>query len=204
MLELTEIFLQGLKALALKTPVESLSEYVSLLEKWNRAINLTAIRSSDEVAVKHILDSLSIAPLIAKQEKQILDVGSGAGFPGVPLALSFANKNFSLLDSNGKKTAFLLEAKRVLALKNMSVINSRVEAYRSEAGFDIITCRAFSSMNEIVTSTKHLLAAKGRWLLMRGAVSNKELSGLNNYDVEVVPLKVPFLDASRHCISIRA
>jgi 16S rRNA (guanine527-N7)-methyltransferase len=150
--------------------------YLELLIKWNRAYNLTALHDPEDMVIKHILDSLSILPWIKGQT--ILDVGTGAGFPGIPLALAKPDCAITLLDSNGKKTRFLKEVVRVLAIKNVEIIQSRIETYRKTSGFDTVTSRAFSSLKNMVDSTHHLINENGMWLAMKGRYPQEELEAL--------------------------
>jgi 16S rRNA (guanine527-N7)-methyltransferase len=176
---------------------------VQMLEKWNKAFNLTAIREPREMVIRHILDSLSIAPYLVG--KRLLDVGSGAGLPGLPLAIIFPEKQFTLLDSNGKKTRFITQARSELGLANVDVVQSRVEKYTSSEPYSSITARAFSSLAVIINSTRHLLAEKGRLLLMKGVFPAEELSQIPAGFMlhEAVTLNVPMLEAERHLIILK-
>ncbi len=191
---------KGIKALDLNIDAEKLETLLALLAKWNKAYNLTAITSTNEMVVKHILDSLSIASLV--NGERILDVGTGPGFPGIPLAICFPEKQFNLCDSNRKKVAFVTEAKRVLQLDNITVIKSRIETYHSEVPFDTITSRAFSSSFKMYTMTKHLISDSGQWLLMKGVISSEELLEVKGIKHEVIPLNVPFNESERHCLRL--
>ena len=127
---------------------EQLLQYLGLLIKWNKAYNLTAVRNPDEMVSRHLLDSLSVVDCVQKYGDHWLDVGSGGGMPGVPLAILFPERQFTLLDSNGKKTRFLTQVKLELKLDNLQVIHSRVEAYTPEQAFTGIISRAFSSLED--------------------------------------------------------
>lgn len=204
---------QGLAALSLAaTPFqrERLLAYLALLSKWNRAYNLTAIRDPQEMVDRHLLDSLSVAPHLERRRKRhgglrVIDVGTGPGLPGIPLALLHPDSTFFLLDSNGKKTRFLTQVKAELGLGNVTVVHSRVEDYHPEALFDVVIARAFASLADILAGSRHLLAPRGRILAMKGAVHPDELAGLPEgvSTPEVVPLTVPGLEhEARHLISI--
>ncbi len=181
---------------------QKLLEYLALLMKWNRTYNLTAIRDPDEMVARQLLDSLSILPLI--RGSRILDVGTGAGLPGIPLAICLPDASFTLLDSNGKKTRFVQQAKLELGLENLEVQHSRVEQFTDAVGFDTITTRAFAALPKIVELTAGLLADKGILLAMKGTSPREEMTLLRSAgsEVEITPLDVP-LSGERHAIIIR-
>ena len=171
--------------------------YLQLLNKWNRAYNLTAVHGIADMVERHILDSLAIAPLLTGTS--ILDVGTGAGLPGIPLALCYPDKKVVLLDSNGKKTRFLLEVKRVLNLENVEIIQNRVEHYQPDVLFDSVVSRAFSELQTMLDLTQHLLHPQGRWLAMKGPNVNLELSGVTQaYRIEAY--QVPGMTGERYCV----
>ena len=173
--------------------------YLRLMQKWNKAYNLTAIRELDSMVIRHLLDSLSILPYI--DQSPILDVGTGAGLPGIPLALCRPDYQFVLLDSNGKKTRFLTQAKIELAIDNIEVIHSRIEDYQPDNGFEIITCRAFAALNTILDRTQHLVTSTTRIMAMKGKEAMPELAeGYRQQNVH--KLQVPWLDEERHLIEI--
>ena len=199
---------QGARSLGIDlSPVQAnlLTHYVLLLNKWNKAYNLTAIRDPRQMVFRHIIDSLSIVPHISGEV--ILDVGSGPGLPGIVLAIMYPGKKFTTLDSNGKKTRFMLQAKLELKLKNLEVAYTRVESYKVATPFDVITSRAFSSLADMVDETKHLLSPSGIYLAMKGLYPEDELKELmDRHDVELVgcePLKVPGIDGDRHLVILR-
>jgi 16S rRNA (guanine527-N7)-methyltransferase len=187
--------------LALPTGAEAkLLAYLALLDKWNRVYNLTAVREVERMVGHHLLDSLAAVPFF--QREAVLDVGSGGGLPGIPLAIARPQLQVTLIDSIAKKTAFLLQAKAELGLANLNVVTGRVEDYRPETGFDVITSRAFSDLKEFVTLTRHLLRPTGRWLAMKGLMPHEEIASLPDW-VKVSAhhsLVVPGLEASRHLI----
>lgn len=195
----------GLAALGLALPAAArrgLLDYLTLLEKWNRAYNLTAVRDRDEMVARHLLDSLSIVRYI--QVPRIIDVGTGAGLPGIPLALALPDCRFVLLDSNRKKTRFLTQAVAELRLGNITVECRRAEEYRPEAGFDTVVTRAFASLAEIVTAAGHLCRSDGCLLAMKGRYPEGELAALppSFRVLAVESLRVPGLDAERYLIRL--
>ena len=189
----------GLKPLELTHLNEPLLQYVTLLTKWNAAYNLTAIRNPEEMINKHLLDSLAIISWLRGQT--ILDVGTGPGLPGIPLALANPELQFTLLDSNGKKTRFLQEVKRQLELKNVEIVQFRVENYHPTSGFDTVMSRAFSSLDQMIFWTKHLIKKQGMWLAMKGRFPEAELEQLA-YPFHVEQYTVAGVDGERCCVLI--
>ena len=179
-----------------------LIDYVALLLKWNTAYNLTAVREEADMVTRHLLDSLAIAPFLAGQ--RVLDVGTGAGLPGVPMAILFPQREFHLLDSNGKKTRFLFQVKTALRLDNMVVHHARVQTFRVVEPFDAVLSRAFASLQDMMHGCRHLLAPEGRLLAMKGAYPAEELDsiGQEGAQVAVHPLVVPGLCEHRHLVEI--
>ncbi len=179
-----------------------LLNYIGLLGKWNRVYNLTAVRKPEQMVTRHLLDSLSVLQFV--REPRILDVGSGAGLPGIPLALARPQWEFVLLDSNGKKARFLTQAVTELELGNVSVVQARVEEYQNETLFTTIVSRAFASVGEFVTGARHLLAPGGIYIAMKGAYPVAEMDDLPaGYRVVAThKLQVPGLDAQRHAIEL--
>ncbi len=181
---------------------ERLLAYLALLVKWNKAYNLTAIRDPLEMVTKHLLDSLAVLPHL--HGARVLDVGSGAGLPGIPLAIADPQREYTLLDSNGKKTRFLLQAKGELGLSNLSVVHSRLEQYRPGQLFDTVTARAFASLADMTAGAASLLAPGGALLAMKGEYPQQELDALPpGFAVrEIIALTVPGLEAQRHLVRI--
>jgi 16S rRNA (guanine527-N7)-methyltransferase len=198
---------EGLAALELDLSdhvQHQLINFLHLLVKWNRAYNLTAVRQPEQMVTRHLLDSLVIGPYI--QGPRILDVGTGAGLPGIPLALAYPNCQFTLLDSNGKKIRFVTQAVAELGLVNVDVVQSRVEAYQPASRFDTVTARAYSSIEELVKQTAHLLADGGQYLIMKGAYPVAEIEAMPaGYVLEAIhQLRVPKLESERHLLVVRA
>ena len=197
---------QGLMAMNTCVPQEQqekLLAYLDLLYKWNRVYSLTALKEEDQAVSHHLLDSLSILPFIPTGN--LLDVGSGGGTPGIPLAIARPELTVTLLDSNTKKAAFLRQAAIELGLNNIAVHSGRVEQYHPDTGFAAITSRAFAELADFVSLSKHLLAPGGRWLAMKGVRPEEEMAHLPD-DVGVdaaYPLTVPGIDGERHLVVLR-
>ena len=195
----------GLKALGVALPSGGearLLEFVGLLQHWNQAYNLTAVRDPKEMLVKHILDSLAVLPYVTGTPVE--DVGAGAGLPGIPLAIALPDIRFVLLDSNGKKTRFMVHAVAALKLANVDVVQARVEGYRPAMPFATVLSRAFASLEEFVKLAGPGVAPGGRLLAMKGAHPEEELRGIppGFHVLGVHPLKVPGLDAERCVVEI--
>jgi 16S rRNA (guanine527-N7)-methyltransferase len=182
---------------------EKLLGYLSLLIKWNKAYNLTAVRDPDEMVSRHLLDSLSVVPYI--QGERQLDVGSGGGMPGIPLAILFPDMHVTCLDSNGKKTRFLTQVKLELKLDNLQVIHSRAEAFQPEQPFTGIISRAFSSLEDFTQWTRHMGDTHTRWLAMKGLHPADELVALPaDFRLESAQaLAVPGCQGQRHLLILR-
>ncbi len=178
-------------------------QYLGLLQRWNKAYNLTSIKDPAQMLSYHLLDSLSIGPHL--QGQSFIDVGTGAGLPGIPLAVTHPDKNFSLLDSNGKKIRFLFQIKTALKLGNVKEMQGRVEEYKPEQRYDGVISRAFASLTDMIEGSEHLLVAGGRFYAMKGRYPDKELSALpKGYKVEqAIELEVPTLDQQRHLVIIK-
>ncbi len=182
---------------------QKLLDYLALLRKWNQTYNLTAIRNPDEMVARQLLDSLSILTLV--QGKRILDVGTGAGLPGIPLAICMPQAEFTLIDSNGKKSRFVQQAKLELALDNLEVHQSRIEQFEVTKGFDTITARAFAALPKIVELTARLLSENGIVLAMKGAVPEDEVKQLRADGNPVQIIRLPETSGcERHAIIVQA
>lgn len=177
--------------------------FVELMIKWNRVYNLTSVRDPEQIVRRHILDSLVVIPYL--QGNRILDVGSGGGLPGIPLSLACPDRQFTLLDSNGKKTRFLTQARAELGLENVEVAKARIEQFQPKQAFDTIISRAFSSVGEMASNTVRLCAEGGRIIAMKGIYPVAEMENLPETVefVESVPLQVPGLEAERHLIILQ-
>jgi 16S rRNA (guanine527-N7)-methyltransferase len=180
----------------------ALLEYLNLLVKWNRAYNLTAVRDPAQMVIRHLLDSLAIAPYIPPG--RLIDVGTGAGLPGIVLAIVLPQHSFDLLDSNGKKTRFLFQVKTGLRLDNMRVHHQRVESFQPPQAYDGVLSRAFASLQDMVGACKHLLGPQGRFLAMKGAYPSGELEAVRPLCelTAVHALEIPGLDEQRHLVEM--
>jgi 16S rRNA (guanine527-N7)-methyltransferase len=181
--------------------IEKLEIYLATLKKWNKVYNLTAINEDSEIITKHFFDSLSVNGFIQNSQR-ILDVGTGAGFPGLILALFNPDKSFVLVDGVSKKISFLQEMIGKLNLKNVMAVHIKVEEYKVTEQFDIIISRAFAEIKKMIKLTKHLIKVNGKFIAMKGPDVMNELDDLNlpfvNYDV-----MVPFLQGTRKIIEIK-
>ncbi|ENF1817978.1 16S rRNA (guanine(527)-N(7))-methyltransferase RsmG [Salmonella enterica subsp. enterica serovar Infantis] len=178
--------------------------YVDMLNKWNKAYNLTSVRDPNEMLVRHILDSIVVAPYL--QGQRFIDVGTGPGLPGIPLAIVLPDAHFTLLDSLGKRVRFLRQVQHELKLENITPVQSRVEAYPSEPPFDGVISRAFASLNDMVSWCHHLPGEKGRFYALKGQLPGDEIASLpDNFSVESVEkLRVPQLEGERHLVIIKS
>jgi len=200
---------QGVFALGVALPPDAqarLIAYVELLAKWNRTYNLTAIREPARMITHHVLDALAILPLLPHAEGlRVLDVGSGGGVPGLPLAIARPDFRVTLLDANSKKTTFLTQAAIELRASNVEVATARVEAYAPQAPFDVIVSRAFSELADFAAGAARHLAPNGVLAAMKGVHPDEEIAALPD-DIEVtgVPaVRVPGLAADRHLVLMR-
>lgn len=198
----------GLDQLNLKLTddqIYKIDHYSALLFKWNKTFNLTAITDKNEVLTHHILDSLATIPVFEKylnRGASLLDVGSGGGLPGIPLAIMFPECKINLVDTVGKKTAFLTQVALTLKLSNVNVIHNRVEKIK-ESQFDLISSRAFSSLRLFIDLTKDLLKSDGYWIALKGQYPHSELSELKNaFSYQVQTISVPFLSEDRNIVII--
>lgn len=203
-----EELLSGAKQLGIEIDParqDKLLAYLELLIKWNKAYNLTAVRDPDEMISRHLLDSLSVVSFVAEGGENWLDVGSGGGMPGIPLAIMFPQLHFTVLDSNGKKTRFLTQVKIELQLDNLDVMHSRVEDFKTERPFDGICSRAFSSLADFANLTRHLGETQTRWLAMKGLHPDDELQELPA-DFRLCGsnvLRVPGCQGQRHLLILQ-
>lgn len=212
-MNLSQRLQQGLVEMGLdlsQAQQDAMIEYVNLLDKWNQAFNLSAVRDPHEMVSRHLLDSLSLLPRIeeliaGKTHTTVLDVGTGPGLPGIPLAVCLPEVNFVLLDSNGKKTRFVFQALMALELKNVKVENTRIESYQSPGQLDIVVSRAFSSLTDFALGCEHLCAPDTRLLAMKGQYPNQEISDLPAHwqQVDARAIDIPQCDAQRHIIELR-
>jgi len=194
----------GLAALGLDAALAApLLAYLALLDRWNRTYNLTAIRDPRAMVSLHLLDSLAMHPFV-RDLGNLADLGSGAGLPGIPLAIAVPALQVTLVESNGKKARFLREAARTLALGNVRVAESRAEALAQPGAFDAITARAMATLADLLAAGAHLLRPGGRLLAMKGVVPDDEIAALPpGWQVQAVhPLVVPGLAAERHLVVV--
>ena len=185
--------------------IEKLAKLVLLLKKWNSSLNLTSLKTVKDFVVLHVIDSAVISPLLDKNWKNIADVGTGAGFPGLVLAVLNPDINFTLIDSVSKKLSFVRNAKISLKLDNVNIINDRCEHLKPEKKFDCIVSRAFAPLSKIIEWCSHLLEDNGSFLCMKGNVEDKELKDVGNraFVNDIIDLKVPSLEANRKAIFIK-
>jgi 16S rRNA (guanine527-N7)-methyltransferase len=181
---------------------QQLVGYVELLHKWNKAYNLTSVRDPQQMLVRHILDSVVVEPHL--QGERFIDVGTGPGLPGIPLAIVRPQSHFTLLDSLGKRVRFLRQVQHELGLTNVTPVQSRVEEYPSEPPFDGVISRAFASLEDMLTWCHHLPGPEGRFYALKGVRPDDEIAALPaGFKVEKIqPLQVPELDGERHLVVI--
>ncbi|MFM9835824.1 MAG: 16S rRNA (guanine(527)-N(7))-methyltransferase RsmG [Methylophilaceae bacterium] len=179
---------------------EKMLNYLSLLQKWNKVYNLTAVRDPLDMVTLHILDSLSVLPRI--RCKRILDVGAGAGLPGIVLAICLPDLQVTTIDTVQKKAIFMRQVKGELGLSNLTVVHDRVENYSPQEKFDVIISRAFSEIGLFVKLTKHLLKDDGKWFAMKGVIPVHEFESSDLLPSEIIALNVPGLEAERHLVVI--
>lgn len=180
-----------------------LVQLVELLVKWNKAYNLTSIRDPQQMLVKHIMDSIVVSPYL--QGQRFIDVGTGPGLPGLPLAILNPDKHFVLLDSLGKRIRFIRQAVLALGLKNVEFVQSRVEEYHPEEKFDQVLSRAFASLLDMLFWCQHLPNEKGSFIALKGQFAEQDITELDKRFefIEVIPLKVPELEGERCLVKLR-
>jgi len=194
---------EGLAQLAIDADAlqqQAFLDYIELLAKWNKAYNLTAVDDPLTMVSRHILDSLSVAPWLCGET--FIDVGTGAGLPGVPLAILFPTRTFTLLDSAGKRTRFLTQVQSSLKLSNIHVVQSRAEQYQPQVLFDGVLSRAFAALQDMVTHCQHLCGPGGRYYAMKGQPPLDEIAALPATVLveQQIRLTVPFESAARHLV----
>lgn len=191
---------RGLQEMGIELPAEStgkLMDFLRMLVKWNRVYNLSAIREPEQMVSLHLLDSLAVLPFL--RGKRCIDVGTGAGLPGIPLAIARSDMHFSLLDSNSKKTRFIQQACVELGLSNVSPLHNRIEEFQPEQKFDTVTARAFTAMPDLLLKTRHLLKTGGQLLAMK----SKETKAIDSKEFQfngVESLTIPELEATRNLV----
>ncbi|MCF6281093.1 MAG: 16S rRNA (guanine(527)-N(7))-methyltransferase RsmG [Candidatus Polarisedimenticolaceae bacterium] len=197
---------QGLGQMTLQVTEEQqqqLCEYIALLDRWNKTYNLTAVRDPLEMVSKHLLDSLAISPYLVGE--RILDMATGAGIPGTPLAIINPQRSFTLLDSSSKKIRFVRQATMELGLKNVEAIHSRIEQLQPDVPYNSITARAFTALPNMVKLAGHLLNSENRLLAMKAIPPTEEIKQLTDsgYQVDIIDLTVPLLEGERCLVAIQ-
>lgn len=210
--DLREILIQGAKEMGVtlaEPQIANLLGYIREFDKWNKAYNLSAIRDIRQMVARHLLDSLSVVPYFLKTKHStdnVIDVGTGGGLPGIPLAIMFPEKNFTLLDSAGKKTRFLFHVKTLLKLENVSVENRRVEEFQPAQKFNAVISRAFASLQDMTEGCAHLLENDGVFLAMKGVYPQDELTPIADKIelLESLKLNVAETDGERHLLVLQS
>lgn len=206
-MSLADKLAQGVADLSLDIPAQAqqkLLEYLALIAKWNQVYNLTAVRETEKMLTHHLLDCLAVAPQIF-DARNIADIGSGAGLPGIPLALVLPQSRVTLLEANHKKAAFLRQAAIELKLPNVEVVCERAETWQPQHKFDVVISRAFSGLPEFLKAGGRLCAEDGVIVAMKGVYPYEEIARLpSGYKLrEVIPLTVPGLEAERHLVLVQ-
>jgi 16S rRNA (guanine527-N7)-methyltransferase len=204
--DLHSILASGLEALSLNltdNQQHQLVEFVLLINKWNKAYNLTSVRCPKQMMVKHVLDSLAIVPHLTGDN--IIDVGTGPGLPGMPLAIAFPDKTFTLLDSLGKRVRFMTQCVHTLKLTNVTPVNSRVENHVGDKPYDIVLSRAFASLKDMLHWCEHLVDSDGQFLALKGQFPQSEIDEVSDHFqvVNTENITVPNLDGERHLVWLR-
>lgn len=204
--ELSTLLIEGLKTSAVwisASQQEKLLQYVALLDKWNKTYNLTAVREPERMIGLHILDSLAVLPFL--DAANVLDVGTGGGLPGIPLAIARPDLSITMLDSLQKKTTFIRQAISELALKNAWVVCERVEQFQAPIKFTMVISRAFAELSDFVKGAAHLVAEDGRMFAMKGVYPHDEIARLpKTHQVErVIELNVPQVEGERHLVVLK-
>jgi 16S rRNA (guanine527-N7)-methyltransferase len=183
-------------------PAEKLARFVMLMDKWNKAYNLTSVRHVDDMVERHIIDSLVVGPYL--KGERFIDVGTGPGLPGLPLAIFYPERHFTLLDSNGKRTRFMFQAALELGINNVEIIHSRVEQYQPETGYDGVLSRAFASLSDMLTWCAHLPNDHGRFYALKAHLSEQELSEIPKpfKVIQQHQLRIFATDRTRHLLEI--
>jgi 16S rRNA (guanine527-N7)-methyltransferase len=207
--DLHTILTSGLDALSLELSdmqQQQLVDYVVMIDKWNKAYNLTSVRDPKQMMVKHILDSLAIVPYLSDSaDENIIDVGTGPGLPGMPLAIAFPNKSFTLLDSLGKRVRFMTQCVHSLKLTNVTPVQSRVEEHNGEKPYDIVLSRAFASLKDMLHWCEHLVDSEGQFLALKGQFPQEEIDEVSDHFQvsRTENLTVPNLVGERHLVWLK-
>ena len=185
-----------------QSQLDTLWRYAHMLRERNAHVNLTSIVSPEGILTLHMLDSLSVAPHLG-DARRIIDVGTGGGFPGIPLAVAFPDRHFTLIDGTQKKIRFVAESIAALDIRNVTAIAARAESYGGERNFDVVVARAVGSLADLVRDASGLLGPRGRLLAMKGKLADEELRAVpRGWRTEAIPLRVPGLDAERHLVTL--
>ncbi|WP_394132284.1 16S rRNA (guanine(527)-N(7))-methyltransferase RsmG [Shewanella maritima] len=200
--ELLRGYLAEMNISATEQQQSQLVGFVEMLNKWNKAYNLTSVRDPKQMLVRHVMDSLAVSPFL--EGKRFIDVGTGPGLPGIPLAIMNPDKEFVLLDSLGKRIRFQKQVKFELKIDNIQSVESRVEAYTPEQGFDAVLSRAFASIEDMLTWCHHLPAQNGQFYALKGQLSEQELDNMpaGFSLLQTIALQIPTLDEQRHLLKI--
>lgn len=204
--ELSRILARGIDALGLEISTEQqakLVRFVEMINKWNKAYNLTSVRDPHQMMIKHILDSLAVKPYVEGQT--VIDVGTGPGLPGIPLAIVLPETHFVLLDSLGKRVRFMKQCAHDLGIANIEPVQSRVEEHQPQQPYDCVLSRAFASLKDMLHWCSHLVDSEGKFLALKGQFPQEELDEVSNhYQITSINnLSVPELEGERHLVTIK-